>query len=49
MARKRFMAEQVILNLRETEVGLAQGKAVGQGHRFFTEGGKLLGVVRKTQ
>ena len=30
MARKRFTAEQIILKLREAEVSLAQGKAVGQ-------------------
>ncbi len=29
MARKRFTAEQIILKLREAEVSLAQGKAVG--------------------
>ncbi len=26
MARKRFTAEQIIIKLREAEVGLAQGK-----------------------
>ena len=30
MARKRFTAEQIIIKLRETEVGLAQGQTVGQ-------------------
>ena len=30
MARKRFTAEQIIIKLREAEVGLAQGKTVGQ-------------------
>ena len=30
MARKRFTAEQMIIKLREAEVGLAQGKTVGQ-------------------
>ena len=30
MARKRFTAEQIILKLREAEVSLPQGKAVGQ-------------------
>ena len=30
MARKRFTAEQIILKLREAEVSLAQGKAVGK-------------------
>ena len=30
MARKRFTAEQIILKLREAEVSLAQGKALGQ-------------------
>ena len=30
MARKRYTAEQIILKLREAEVSLAQGKAVGQ-------------------
>ena len=29
MARKRFTVEQIILKLREAEVSLAQGKAVG--------------------
>ena len=31
MARKRFTAEQIIMKLREAEVGLAQGQTVGQG------------------
>ena len=30
MARKRFTAEQIIMKLREAEVGLAQGRTVGQ-------------------
>ena len=30
MARKRFTAEQIIMKLREAEVGLAQGQTVGQ-------------------
>ena len=30
MARKWFTAEQIIMKLREAEVGLAQGKTVGQ-------------------
>ena len=30
MAGKRFTAEQIIMKLREAEVGLAQGKTVGQ-------------------
>ena len=30
MARKRYTAEQIIFKLRESEVSLAQGKAVGQ-------------------
>ena len=30
MARKRFTAEQIIIKLREAEVGLAQGQRVGQ-------------------
>ena len=30
MARKRFAAEQMIMKLREAEVGLAQGRTVGQ-------------------
>jgi len=30
MARKRFTAEQIILKLREAEVGLAQGQTAGQ-------------------
>ena len=29
MARKRFTAEQIILKLREAEVGLSQGQTVG--------------------
>ena len=28
MARKRFTAEQIIMKLREAEVGLAQGQKV---------------------
>ena len=31
MARKRFTAEQIIMKLREAEVGLAQGKTVPSG------------------
>ena len=30
MVRKRFTAEQIIMKLREAEVGLAQGQTVGQ-------------------
>ena len=30
MAGKRFTAEQIIIKLREAEVGLAQGRRVGQ-------------------
>ena len=30
MARKQFMAEQIIIWLREAEVGLARGKSVRQ-------------------
>ena len=30
MARKRFTAEQIIIQLREAEVALAQGKSVVQ-------------------
>ena len=30
MARKRFTAEQIIMKLREAEVGLAQGQTGGQ-------------------
>ena len=30
MARKRYRAEQIIIKLREAEVGLAQGQTVGQ-------------------
>ena len=30
MAGKRFTAEQIIIKLREAEVGLAQGQTVGQ-------------------
>ena len=30
MAGKRFAAEQIIIKLREAEVGLAQGQRVGQ-------------------
>ena len=30
MARKRFTAEQIIIQLGDAEVGLAQGKTVGQ-------------------
>ena len=31
MERKRFTAEQIIMNRREAEVGLDQGQTVGQG------------------
>ena len=37
MARKQFMAEQIIIWLREAEVVLAQGQTVEQA-------GKLIGV-----
>ena len=30
MARKRFTAEQIIMKLRETEAGRAQGRTAGQ-------------------
>ena len=30
MAQKRYTAEQIIIKLREAEVGLAQGQTVGQ-------------------
>ena len=30
MTQKRFTAEQIIMKLREAEVGLAQGQRVGQ-------------------
>ena len=30
MAGKRYTAEQIIIKLREAEVGLAQGQTVGQ-------------------
>ena len=30
MARKRLTAEQIIMKLREAEVGRAQGRTVGQ-------------------
>ena len=41
MARKRFSAEQIITKLREAEVELAKGKAVGQVVR-------KLGVTEQT-
>ena len=41
MAGKRFRAEQIIMKLREAEVGLAQGQRVGQA-------GKLIGVTVQT-
>ena len=41
MARKRFTAEQVIMKLREAEVGLAQGQTVGQVS-------KQIGVTEQT-
>ena len=31
VARKRFTAEQIIIKLREAEVGLAQGQTVAPG------------------
>ena len=34
MARKRFTAEQSILKLRQAEVSLAKGKAVGCSARL---------------
>ena len=30
MTQKRYTAEQIIIKLRESEVGLAQGQTVGQ-------------------
>ena len=33
MVRKRVTAEQIIIKLREAEVGLAQGHRVGQVNR----------------
>ncbi len=30
MARKRYTAEQIIVNLREAEVGLARGQTMAQ-------------------
>ena len=41
MARKRFTAEQIIMKLREAEVGLAQGRTVGQVS-------KQIGVTEQT-
>ena len=41
MARKRYTAEQTIIKLREAEVGLAQGQAVGQVS-------KQIGVTEQT-
>lgn len=41
MARKRFSAEQIITKLREAEVELSKGKAVGQVVR-------KLGVTEQT-
>ena len=41
MARKRFTAEQIIIKLREAEVGLAQGQTVGQVS-------KQIGVTEQT-
>ena len=41
MARKWFTAEQIIMKLREAEVGLAQGKTVGQVS-------KQIGVTEQT-
>ena len=41
MAGKRYTAEQIIIKLRETEVGLAQGQTVGQVS-------KQIGVTEQT-
>ena len=41
MAGKRFTAEQIIIKLREAEVGLAQGQTVGQVS-------KQIGVTEQT-
>ena len=41
MARKRFTAEQIIMKLREAEMGLAQGRTVGQVS-------KQIGVTEQT-
>jgi putative transposase len=41
MSRKRFTPEQIIVKLREAEVGLAQGQTVGQVYR-------TLGVAEQT-
>ena len=41
MARKRYTAEQIIIKLREAEVGLAQGQTVGQVS-------KQIGVTEQT-
>ena len=60
MAGKRFRAEQIIMKLREAEVGLAQGQRVGQVskqmgvseqtyYRWRKEyGGLRLGTVKLT-
>ncbi len=39
MARKRMMAEHIIIKLREAEVGLAQGQTVGQVCKQIGDGG----------
>jgi putative transposase len=41
MSRKRFTPEQIIVKLREAEVGLAQGQTVGQVCR-------TLGIAEQT-
>ena len=51
MAREQFTAEQIIMKLREAEVGLAQGQTVGQmskqigvtGQTYYRRRGKSVG------
>ena len=47
MAGKRFRAEQIIMKLREAEVGLAQGQRVGQV--FEADGGERADLLPVTE
>ena len=44
MSRKRLTAEQIIIKLREAEVGLAPGIGLQTGPRSNLEGGTTRGV-----
>ena len=48
MARKRFTAEQSILKLRQAEVSLAKGKAVGCSARLWSRGSSMDWIAGRT-